>query len=96
MKLSPKASRFVAEAAADLSVAANRQYLLDWLDQSAGRELPRQIATLALDALDRFESRLRQEIEGGVDEDQAADLSNDIAFIRSVKSDLQKEISRAA
>ncbi len=89
MKLSPKASRFVAEAARDLNGTGARDRLLSWLDRSAGQEIPPDIAILALKALDRLEYWMRKRFESAeADEDQKADLANDIAFIHSVVSDL--------
>jgi hypothetical protein len=91
MKLSPKAHRFVTEAVRDLRGASGRDRLLSWLDRSAGEEIPPEIATLALDALERFEYWMRQRLEAGdVDEDQRSDLINDIAFVHAVESDLKQ------
>lgn len=97
MKLLPKASRFIAAAAGGLASTGERDRLLAWLDKSATQEVPRQIAALALRALERSEQGMKQQIDtDGIDEDRKADLMNDIAFIRSVKSDLRHEASRAA
>jgi hypothetical protein len=96
MKLSAKAQRFVAEAARDLSGTGRRDLLLSWLDRSGEQDLPPQIATLALGALERFEFWLRQRLESGaVDEDQRADLMNDIAFVHSIESDLRHAAERS-
>ncbi len=95
MKLSPKAHRFITEAARELNGADRRDALLSWLDRSRGQELPGNIAALALSALVRFEYWMRVRLQSGdLDEDQRADLMNDIAFIHTVQSELRRESER--
>jgi hypothetical protein len=90
MKLSAKAQRFVAEAARDLTGTDRRDRLLAWLDRSPGQEVPPQIAMLALNALERCEYWMRQRLESGqIDDDQRADLMNDIAFVHSIEHGLR-------
>jgi hypothetical protein len=81
MKLSPKACRFVAEAARrDLQGAGGRDALLAWLDTSSTQELPESIARLALNALERMEYWMARRLEADdTDEDQPADLGSGIA-----------------
>ena len=96
MKLSAKAQRFVAEGARDLSGSERRDRLLSWLDRYGGQELPPQIVTLALGALERCEFWMRQRLESsGLDEDLRADVMNDIAFIHSIESDLRRVTERS-
>jgi hypothetical protein len=96
MKLSPKARRFVTEATGHLNTG-ERDRLLAWLDRFGEQELPSAIAQLALRALERFEREMTRQLKtGDLDENQKADAMNDIAFIRSVMSDLRQKKSRAA
>ena len=96
-KLSPKAHRFVVEAARELSGPQRRDQLLSWLDRSPGAELPPEIASLVLSALKRLEYWMKQRLDSGeIDDEQRADLMNDIAFIHSIESDLRRELERAS
>lgn len=91
MKLSAKAQRFVAEGARDLGGTERRDRLLSWLDRSGGQELPPEIVTLAIGALERCEFWMRRRLDSSaLDEDQRADVMNDIAFIHAIESDLRR------
>jgi hypothetical protein len=97
MKLSSKAHRFVTEAARELQGPQRRDQLLSWLDRSLGAELPPEIGALALSALERLEYGMRRRLESSeLDEDQRADLMNDIAFIHSIESDIKRDLEGAS
>lgn len=97
MKLSPKARRFVTEAAGCLVDAGEKDRLLAWLGQFGERDLTPMIAKLALRALERCELEMMRQLKtGGLDEDDKADTMNDIAFVKSVIWDLRHKKSRAA
>jgi hypothetical protein len=92
MKLSPKAQRFVAEAIRDLPDAMARDRLRGWVTGTSGEEMPPDVASLTLTALQRFETWMKECLEASrADEDKEAELINDIRFIQSIESALQKE-----
>jgi hypothetical protein len=86
MKLSPKAQRFVAEALRDLPPGIDRDRLRDGLSRISNDELPAEYAPLALTALQRFETWLKECLKDvRHNEEKEADLINDIRFIQSVE-----------
>jgi hypothetical protein len=97
MKLSPKAHRFVVEAIRDLPDPTARDRLRSWMRRPAGENLPPDIASLTLAALERFETWMQECLEASrADEDRQADLVNDIRFVQAIESDLRKEGVRPA
>jgi hypothetical protein len=100
MKLSPKARRFVAEAIRDLPTAIARNPLrswVTWVEGTGEAEMPPEIASLTLTALQRFETWMRECLEANrANEDKEAELINDIRFVQSIEKALQREGVHAA
>ena len=97
MLLTPKAHRFVCEAIRDLPDAGARERLRSWMHQSTTESMPPDIASLALTALERFETWMRECLEASrANEDKEAELINDIRFVQAIESDLRKAGIRAA
>ena|ERR1700685_3992337 len=91
MKLAPKAQRFLVEALRDLPDAKGRDRLRSWIENDAGNELPPDIASFALSAFEQFEYWMKQKLESGrLDDDQRADIINDLSFVHAVENDLKK------
>jgi hypothetical protein len=92
MKLSPKAYRFVIQAIRDLPDAMAREGVRAWMEAPAGRDLPPGIADLALSALEQFGQSMKQYLGSGhLDEDQRAEVINDLRFIDAIESDLRRD-----
>jgi hypothetical protein len=94
-KLSPKAVRFVDAAVAALG---NDEITVIWhgFQPKAANELPNSVAKAVFAALQQAERRLRSQIDAfSVEEDDASDLSNDLAFISAIKRDLMRQLKRA-
>lgn len=86
MRLSPKAKRFVAAAVRDLPSAIDRDRLRTGLASTSDEEMPADLAPLALTALQRFETWLKECLEvSRHDEEKEAELINDIRFVQSVE-----------
>jgi len=95
VKLSPKAVRFV-DAAVDKSESREIQAVWSSFKRDPSAELPDEVALAVLGALGQADRRLRNRIKSSsLGEDEAADLSNDLGFIRAIKRDLQRQIGRA-
>jgi hypothetical protein len=93
-KLSPKAVRFVDAAVAAL---ADDEITAVWhgFEPKAANELPDSVAKAVFAALQQAEHRLRNQIDAfSVGEDDASDLSNDLAFISAIKRDLTRQLER--
>jgi hypothetical protein len=94
IKLSPKAMRFIDRAARDLP--ADDRSVWERVDRDPSKALPDDAAKVALMALERFAGRLRDRLAaGGLDDDETADLSNDLGFVCAIESDLRKQITRS-
>jgi hypothetical protein len=53
--------------------------------------------SVRLTLLERLEYWMRRRLESGeLDEDQRADLMNDIAFIHSIESDIKRDLESAS
>jgi hypothetical protein len=93
--LSPKAIRFIEIAMAgaeDRGVKA----VWDAVDRDIGGPLPDAAARAALTALQQFERQLYVQLEQSASEDESADISNDLGFVFSIKSDLIRQLGGRA
>src|SRR6516162_8203442 len=91
-KLSPKAVRFV-DAAVDRSESREIQAVWSAFKRDPSAELPDEVARAVLGALEQTDRRLRSRIKSSsLGEDEAADLPNDLGFIRAIKRDLQRQV----
>jgi len=91
-KLSPKARRFI-----DAAVAASKDARLKavWKEfrRNPTEELSDSIARAALSALQEAERRLKRELKSpSLGEDQTAEISNDLGFVRAVEEDLKRQL----
>ena len=91
-KLSPKARRFI-----DAAVAASKDAKLKTVWRGFGphpaEELSDSMAHAALSALQEAERRLKRELKSSsLGEDQAAEISNDLGFVRAVEDDLKRQL----
>lgn len=95
MKLTLKAQRFIAEASRDLPEGTSRDRLRSWVEGAPGREIPADVAVLALNALKFFERWLLRSIDSGrLTEDQQAEMINDVGYVRAIAVDLSRETGR--
>ena len=90
-KLSPKAMRFV-DAAVTKSNSDQIRAIWNAYLRAPAKELSEEVARAALGALQQAERDLRNRLDSSLGEDEAADLSNDLGFIRAIKSDLTRSL----
>jgi hypothetical protein len=97
MTLSPKAARFIEIAMQEIGDGSVRA-IWDRRDRDVGGGvLSDAVARAALAALQQFEHRIHMRLEARpLDEDDASDLSNDLGFVNSIKSDLIKKLGGRA
>jgi hypothetical protein len=91
--LSPKAIRFIGIAMEGIEDRGVRSV---WEAVDSGGPLPDAAARAALAALQQFERRLYARLERATDEDEASDISNDLGFVFSIKSDLIRQLGGRA
>jgi hypothetical protein len=95
-KLSPKAFRFV-DTAVIRSENEETRAIWNGFKREGAQELSDDVARAVLRALQEAERDLGSRLElTSVGEDKAADLSNDLGFIRAIKGDLHRQIRRDA
>ncbi|MGH7052471.1 MAG: hypothetical protein ACREFA_01440, partial [Stellaceae bacterium] len=90
-KLSPKSRRFIA---AVIEEAGNPRAQEIWgaLDKNTPQDIPPAAEHAALIALSEYERQLLAALRRpGLDEDEAADLSNDVATVRAIVRTLRPE-----
>jgi len=94
MMLSAKAKRIVTEAVASLPDSAARETWRAFA--TAHREtIPSDVADIALRALEAARRDVTARLKRhGLDDDERADLGNDLNFIRAVEGDLRKQRSQ--
>ena len=93
MKLSPKAFRFV-DAAILRSESEDVRSVWDGFKREPTQELSDALARAVLRVLEEAERGLCSRLMStSVGEDDAADISNDLGFIRAVKRDLDGHVS---
>ena len=86
--LSPKATRFVARAMRDASDMDKAIWAA--IDHDTSKDIPPAAVSVALTALGLYEQRLRARLNSGaLDEDETADLSNDLGFVCSLERGLR-------
>ena len=91
-KLSPKAMRFV-DAAVAKSQSRKVQAVWSAFQRQPSTELPDDVARAVLRVLQQAEGRLLSRLESSsLAEDRAADLSNDLGFVRAVEGDLMRHL----
>jgi|ERR1700746_2526873 hypothetical protein len=90
-KLSPKATRFIEAAIAEMGDEGIKAI---WASakHDPNSELPDAVAHAALSALSYLESQLTACFDRSLTEDEASDLSNDLGFVRSIESDLRRQL----
>jgi hypothetical protein len=92
IRLSSKAIGFVEDAILELPEAEQRAKAL-WRDQVHDDQLGPDVAKVALMALQNAEKSFKLQLEHGfLGEDEAADVINDIEFIRAIESDLERDL----
>jgi hypothetical protein len=90
-KLSPKAMRFV-DAAVSKSKSEQIRAVWSAYKRAPAKELSDEVARAALGALQKAERELRNRLQASLGEDETADLSNDLGFIRAIKRDLTRSL----
>src|SRR5438034_11670690 len=91
-KLSSKAVRFV-DAAVISSESQQINAVWSAFKREPKKELPDEVARAVLGALQQSERRLRSQLESpSLGEDEAADISNDLGFVRAVEGDLLRHL----
>ena len=91
-KLSAKAVRFV-DAAVIRSGSEATRAVWHAFKREPARELPDEVARAVLGALQEAERDLCIRLQStSIGEDDAADMSNDLGFIRAVKRDLDRQL----
>jgi len=96
--LSVKARRLLDSAVSQLSDPADRRVWQGWVrrhpevrepdgpENDASGPMPPEVANVATTALSKMATSLRQQIRSpSIDEDEALQLDNSLAFIRSVE-----------
>ena len=92
IKLSSKAIGFVEDAILELPDTERRAKEL-WRDQMHEDRLSPDVTKVALMALQNAEKSFKLQLEHGfLGEDEAADVINDIEFIRAIESDLERDL----
>ncbi|MGH7036864.1 MAG: hypothetical protein ACREE1_01830 [Stellaceae bacterium] len=91
--LSAKARLFLEAALADPRTGWLHGEVLSLGPDPWSKPLSPYTARVALDALGETEKQIRDRIgETDVDDDEEADLVNDLGFVYAVRSDLQKSL----
>ncbi len=93
--LSPKAIRLIGIAMAEIGDQGVKA-IWNAVDRDVGGRLPDAAARAALTALQQFERRLYAQLEQSTDADEASDISNDLGFVFSIKSDLINQLGGRA
>jgi hypothetical protein len=89
MMLSPKAHRLVAEAISTLPDSSARTTWVDWAERPS--EVTDEVASVAIEALENVAKQIVSQLTSGrLDEDEQADLTNDLYFIQCIEDDLKR------
>jgi hypothetical protein len=92
-RLSPKAIRFI-DRAVTMSKHDRVRNVWNTFDDRNGEKLPDRIARAALIALRESRKGLTDRLASPLlAEDEAAELSNDLGFIRAIEADLEAQIA---
>lgn len=91
--LSPKAWRFVDIALKEMG--EHGRMVGASLHRDPSRELSAKTAETVLMALGHFEQALRKRLAtGGLSEDEASDVSNDLGFVCAIEQDVNEGLER--
>jgi len=91
MTLTPQAHRLIAEAVRALPDGRSRDRWRSFAE-SARDELPSDVAVIVLEALQGMARHLEERLGAtALDEDQEADILNDLGYIRAIEAGLGKE-----
>jgi hypothetical protein len=96
MMITPQACRRIGGAVRALSDTHSRERWGAWAQQGCPNQVrtdvPYEIAAIALEALSSAERRIEARLgEDTLDEDQQADLINDLGYIQAIETALRDE-----
>jgi hypothetical protein len=94
MILTPKNVRFVANAMRFADMPARAVW--EAVDKDTSKDLPAAAERAALSALCAFEKALRARLKTLADEDEIADVSNDLGTVRAIERGLQRDLRQHA
>ncbi len=92
MVLTPKSLRFIAMAIEEVGDPSAK---VVWraLDKDTSKDIPPAAGRVAWIALSKYERRLLTALgRPGIDEDEAADISNDIGTVRAIERTLEQAL----
>jgi hypothetical protein len=92
MKLSAKAQLFVRRAVAETASPPLRRAVHRLGSDPWSAELSPEAERLATDALDEQRRQIQARLATPLTDDEVADLSNDLAFIEAICSDLAHSV----
>ena len=89
MNFTPKAKRLVDSAVSELNRDAQKIWK-NWAHNWVGAgHVPSDVANVAVDALSIIDARLQDYLANpSLDDDERADLINDLGYVRAVRTDL--------
>jgi len=95
MMITPQARRRIAGAVEALQDMRAREIWQAWAQHAGPSEIrtnvPYEIAEIALAALSADDRRIAEQLNGPLDDDTQADLSNDLGYIRAIETALRAE-----
>jgi hypothetical protein len=95
VRLSPKAVLFIRSALEEPDADPLRQAVVDLEPDPWARDLTPRAAEIALEILVFAEEKMRRALDApGLDEDDEADLLNDLGFVDSVEACLRKQLGQ--
>jgi hypothetical protein len=92
-KISPKARRFIDEA---IKATQDHSAKTAWarFGRTGASDLPDPVAHAALAALEAAARRMRAALaSASLEEEEAADLSNDLGFVIAIEADLRRQLT---
>ena len=97
MRLPPKAVRIIGKAVRALQDDPRaRDTWRVWEERADNGDLPTNVAEVALKALNFMDAYISQSVQSArLDEDDRADLLNDLAFIRALEDRLKEDVALA-
>ncbi len=96
MILTPRAKRVVSEAMRALpSGSAARDRWYSWAEYPNAYEIPSDLVPLVQEALSFIERACEARLNfRPLNEDEEADLLNDLGYIRAIENELRREVAR--